>query len=651
MPTALPRTDILGDPQDDAFLLPEALNRALEANDRLKYCLDLLALAERHAREPEAELPSLRPEREASGIDDAELDRVVAGACRDDGVYLIPHAERVHRLMVDCIDDMIAPLAAARPAGDAAPSVNYRDRLGAILAGLPPVVGERVDPRYVSVAVREEPGGPDNVQRLAGDLGRELGRLQEVLSRESIDGAQVYGLGPDDRDLVRAFMAGVNETAALKFDHLGLGTTATRSGDALLLHNEIAGSDAHLLLVRVAGLACTLRHGDPHVQRARFFQGLIRGFGLEWSEGQVRDPRPREEGAYHVYSGRFAARDRAQLESFLTVLGSRLVFLIDWNRARKRLRNFVDGAGCLEILRWAADQHYGHRAFLQLGAERLVYEAVEQATPSPIRYGQRLDEVLGREQTVTFLKSVLRITTDGLRQGRSERFIRDELRAELAGRFETVEHGILGVAAQHAACVVRLALAVREALVAGGDAAGLFAASAAAASRCEREADELVDRVRSLAQTSPATHGYARLLGGADDAVDALEDAAFLLTLLPASSGGVSPRSPFEHLATLLGSAAEEWGRCVAAASRVRRRDARDGLQGFLESVDRIAVLEDETDAAERAVIAGLFGGPTEPRALQLLLLVAQAFERAADALAHAALALRDHVLEEVTSR
>jgi uncharacterized protein Yka (UPF0111/DUF47 family) len=651
MATARPRMDILGELGGDVLLLPDALNRALEANDRLKYCFDLLSLAERHALEPEAELPSLRSEREANGIDDADLDHVVAGTCRENGHYVIPHAERVHRLLVDCIDDMIAPLVAAWPSGEVTPAVNYRDRLRSILCCLPPVTGERVDPRYVSVATRAEPGGGDTVHRLASDLARELGRLQESLSRESIEGAQVYGIGADDRILVRAFMAGINETAGLKFDHPGLGTTATRTGAVLLLHNEIAGSDAHLLRIGVEGLGCTITHADPHVQRARFFQALIAGFGLEWTEGHARDVRSREEGAYHLYSGRFAPRDRAQLESFLTVLGSRLVFLIDWNRARKRLRNFVDGSGCIEVLRWAADQHHGHCAFLQLGAERLVYQAVEQATPSPIRYGQRLDEVLGREQTIAFLEAVLRITSDGLRHGRSERFIRDEIRAELAGRFETVEHGILSIAAQHAACVARIAGLVREALIAGGEMASLVAANAAAASRGEREADELVDRGRNLAQSSQGTQVYARLLGGADDSADALEDAAFLLTLLPSAPPVSSLGRPFEHLSSLLVSAAEEWGHCLAAATQVRKRGAREGLQEFLGSVDRIAVLEDQIDGAERSVIAALFGGPTEPRALQLLLLVSQALEHAADALAHAALALRDHLLEEVTSR
>ncbi len=652
VPNGRASAEILADLGSDVLLLPEALNRALEANDRLGYCVELLAAAERHALDPRADPPTLRAEREASGIEEADLDRVVTGAARDDGAFRIPLAERIHRLLVECVDDMIAPLVGA-PAADGAPAaVSYHDRLQAILAGAPPVAGERVDPRYLAVAARAQANGTDSIPRLAADLRRELAKLQEALARESIDGARVYGVGAEDRALVRAFMAGVNETAGLKFDHPGLGTTATRTGGALLLHNEIAGSDAHLLLLRIEGLACSVTHADPQVRRARFFQGLLSAFGVGWTEAGAREPRWRDETRYHVYRGRFVAADRASLESFLTILGSRLVFLIDWNRARKRLRNFVDGAGCIEVLRWAADQQHGHRAFLELGAERLVYDAVEQATPSPIRYGQRLDEVLGRDAALAFLKAVVRISSQGLAEGRSARSIRDELRAELAGRFETVEHGILALATQHAACVSRLAGVVRAALGREGD-AGADATRGAAelASRVEREADGIVEKGRHVAQTTPGTHVYARLLAGADDAADGLEDAAFLLALLPSPSSLGPLRPPLERLAALLVSAADEWARCVGAASQVRRRGARDGVQGFLASVDRIAGLEDETDAAERAVIAALFGGATEPRLLQLLLLVAQALERSADALARAALGLRDHLLDEVTSR
>ncbi len=643
--------EIIGDLGEQALLLPDAVTRGLEANDRLRYCFRLLELAERHAREPGAELSTQRAEREAIGIEEPELDEVVPESRCEDGIFRIPHADRIHRLMVECVDDMLAPLVIAGFAGAGPPpAVVFRDRLQAILSVLPAVAGDRVAPSYVAGTIRTD--RPDSLHRLVADVQGELNRLQQSLSRETIDGAQVYRISEEDRALVRCYMAGVNETAALKFDHAALGTTATRSGDILLIRSDIGAAEAHVLVVRVAGLTCTVTHADPHLQRARFFQGLLARFGVEWVETHAREARWREQGeAYHVCTGRVALRDAGQLQGFLTLLGSRIVFLIDWNRARKRLRNFVDGAGCIEVLRWAADQHHGHRAFLLLGGERLVYEAVEHATPSPIRYGQRLDEVLGREEAVAFLKFVLRVTSEGLRQRRSERLIHDEIRAELSGRFQTPDQVLLGVAVEHAMRISEVAGVVREGLrAANGDRAGALARNAQLASRWEQEADDLLDRGRGLAQASGA-HVYGRVLSEADDAADGLEEAAFLLTLLPAEAAMAPFRGPLEDLAGLVHAAAEAWGRCLAAASTARKRRASDELQLVLEAVDKVVTTEHEVDDAQRAVTAALFRGSADGRVIQLLLLVAQALEQASDALAHAALRLRDHLLEDPSFR
>ena len=639
----------VGELRPELVLLPEALGRAQEANERLRYCLGLLAAAERRALDPAGPESSLRAEREASGIADAELDAVVAGARRELDTFRIPCAERVHRLVVECVDDMVAPLVVDGAAPDGA-GLRFRERLQALLATLPPVSGDRVDPRYLEIAFRGGAASADSVAALAEDLRRELVGLEERLSHDAIDGARVYGLGAEDRELVRAFTAGIRQTAELRLDHAGHAVVATRAGDALVIQGELAGSEAHHLVVRVTGLACAVTHADAHAPRARFFEALLGGFGLSWSEVPPHNGGRRELHAARAHLGRLVARDRGELEAFLTVLGSRLALLVDWNRARKRLRTFVDGPGAVEVLRWAADQHHGHRAFLQLGAERLVYEAVEQAAPTPIRYGQRLDEVLGRATVIDFLKAVLRISADAVRHRRSDRFVRDEIRAELAGRFETVEHGILALAAQHAECVGRIAGAVRDALAAD-EGSGVAARSASAASLWERDADELVDRGRRLSVASPDAAVYARILAGADDAADALEDAAFLLSVLPPGSAAAAAGRAFERAASLIGSAAEEWGRCVAAATGARGGGSRDGLQGFLEAVDRVTVLEDHADDAHRALVAALYAGPADARALQFLLLVAQALEHAADALAHAALALRDHLLAEERAR
>jgi len=287
----------------------------------------------------------------------------------------------------------------------------------------------------------------------------------------------------------------------------------------------------------------------------------------------------------------------------------------------------------------------GHRAFLQLGAERLVYEAIESASPTPVRYGQRLDELLGREAAVDHLRSVLRATSDGLRRGRSERFIRDELRADLLGRFETLEHGVLALAGEHAVLVGGLAGAVRDAV---GETPPDEALSRRAA-EWEQRADDLVERVRTLARRSPRAKLYARLLGEADDVADDLEEAAFLLGL-PAARAEGAPRAALRPLAALLVAGAEAWRDCLAASAGVTRGGAREDLQTFLEAVDRVVVVEHQSDEAERRVTALLLGGGVEPHQLLLFSRATEALERAADALAHGALLLRDHFLTEVMS-
>ena len=79
-----------------------------------------------------------------------------------------------------------------------------------------------------------------------------------------MDGATVYGLTDTDRALVAAFMAGVNSTAPLKFDHPGLGTTATHAGDRLVIQNDIGTTDAHVLVLHVVGLTLTVMYTDIH---------------------------------------------------------------------------------------------------------------------------------------------------------------------------------------------------------------------------------------------------------------------------------------------------------------------------------------------------------------------------------------------------
>ena len=84
---------------------------------------------------------------------------------------------------------------------------------------------------------------------------------------------------------------------------------------------------------------------------------------------------------------------------------SALVFLIDWNKARKTLQAWVSKSDALQILDWAARHRCGHRAFLQLGGAELLASAVHNAAPTRIGFSDRLDLALGRAGAIDFLKT------------------------------------------------------------------------------------------------------------------------------------------------------------------------------------------------------------------------------------------------------
>src|SRR4029450_11729887 len=84
------KIDILETLGETSLLLPESINRALAANDRIKYFLTLLQSARDHANRPDADPPSLRREREASGVDDSSFDDVASGRGADNGGDGVP---------------------------------------------------------------------------------------------------------------------------------------------------------------------------------------------------------------------------------------------------------------------------------------------------------------------------------------------------------------------------------------------------------------------------------------------------------------------------------------------------------------------------------------------------------------------------------
>ena len=664
-----------------------AVNAALSANDRVKYLLSLLQMAAAHADQPEQPAASLKRERMNCGLDEPGLDAFTAAAQRHGPAFHMPGAEKLLGRIVQDLNTMAAPVLDAGIAPFAA-------RLKAALAAMPQATNDMLDEAALAaMSTAAPPSGSDSLHRLVMDLHKQLNTLQAGLAEETIDGAAAYGLTDEDRPRVAAFMAGLNRTARLKFDHPGLGTTATRSGDKLVLQNDIGTTDAHVVVIHVEALTIRVTYTDVHEQRLRFFQDMLAPRAPAWETtrpGQIAGGT-----AFHLTTGRIDAADEPALHDALQFLGSRLVFLIDWNRARKQLRAFLPGPARLALLHWAAAQEVGHRGFLELGGARLVNQAIEAADGSAVHFGDRLSDVLGVAEAEQFLRFVLRSATDCLTARRSPSLLRDRIRAELGRHFSNARRRLLRLAAAHAGLIFELASLVRDAVLALGTAqAGRSMQKRARG--YEHDADRLVAQVFEAVRRRPDYAVFGPLLHAADDAADELEDAVFLLALLadagpvaptapvgpvaqvapavpvgpaakPASNGKPAPKAKggteklpaamlgpipiaeqLQGLAGLALEATQEWMKALLHAAHAEDRSTAEDADDFLVAIDRIAALEHAADDAERALTATSVRQAADFRELHLTTAIGAKLEDATDALQHAGRMLRDHLLGEV---
>jgi len=627
------------------LMLPGLVNLALAANDRAKYRFTLLQTAQARADDPDGRFPDLRSEREACGISDADLDTVVAESRRSGSSrYAIPQSGRIASEIAVDLETMLAPVKEADPEAAA----GFTTRLEALRPSLAPPAEDRPTRSWIGRITAADRDGNDTPHLLVMDLHKELNRLQAAIATETLDGAQAYGLSDGDRPLVRAFMRGVNRTAPLKFDHPGLSTTATRAGERLVIQNDIGTTDAHVIVVHVEGNAATVTYTDVHLQRLLFLQQLLERYPVKWDDTVSRTDRSMDEGIYHLAVGRFEARDPAQMEDYLAFLGSRLVFLIDWNRARKRLQAFARRSLALRLLRRAADADQGHMAFLRAGGEYLIYDALTIAAEGQLRPGERLDAALGQAATEAFLSYVLRVCSEGLLAGRSEALVRDEVRAELARHFRSREERLLDVASEHAAIIFELAAAVRDALNAARlEERPRLDAIVARAKSWESQADEFLNQARAQAMRSPGAAFFLELLVDADDVADDLEEAVFHLSLTGASARQL-PEPVLDAMGQLGGLAlagAQEMVKVLEAVRYIGRGAPREHTVDFLEAVHRVMGVERSTDDAQRAVERALMAYEVDSRVLYAVAEAARNIENATDGMMHACLRLRDRYL------
>jgi hypothetical protein len=152
--------------------------------------------------------------------------------------------------------------------------------------------------------------------------------------------------------------------------------------------------------------------------------------------------------------------DTAARDAFLENLGASPVFLIDWNKARKILRQWLSKTDATDVLAWAAQNRVGHRAFLELGGSDFVSTAVRHAAPTRIGFGERLDRALGRDAALDFLKTVLRVSAEALLQGSSVRLARDRIEPALVMHLQRVDTTLLAVIIRQAGLAREIASSI-----------------------------------------------------------------------------------------------------------------------------------------------------------------------------------------------
>jgi uncharacterized protein Yka (UPF0111/DUF47 family) len=639
------------------LLLPVWVKAALAANDRLKLYLTVLQAAASHAEHPEHDAIDLSHELAAAGVATASwLHDLPAGASRVDDVLTVPELER----LVACLRDDLATMA--RPVlesttDDAEPHL----RVQRWLDWLASLHGEQLDSTQLRSLTHGHRGAAlsdDSLHILVMDLHKQINHLAAELASEDIDGAHVWQLDEADRPRVQAFMRGLNRTKPLKFDHPGLDTAATRDGDKLLLQNDIGTNDAHVLVIQVqtaasdapadasAAATITLTYSDLHRSRFAFFQALLTPLGAVWSVPESRVNADLNDGAaYTVGTARFECPDEGSLCAALEGIGAQIVFLIDWNRARKRLQAFVDKAGAIAVLTEAARAEVGHMAWLQAGAERLMFDAMQAAGEGLFRIGDRLDTVLGDAAAQALMLDVLRLATQATLRGQPAALIADETQLLLA-RQTRQRSGEFDLLEEHAAYCQALAQGVCDVLGHGHDGLRDTAPELAARAKTwERRADQLVSHARHQAERLPHWRPVLQLLAQSDDVADALEEAAFMLSLIAdhhQKGWNSEVRRVLARLAQTVLQATQDHIKSLTIARTLRRDSEAGDHDAFLAASWAVLHAEHQCDELLRQARRTLLGALDDAPSLMLANDLAMTLELASDRLQAAAYGLRE---------
>ena len=632
----------------NSLLLPAWITAALLANDRLKLYLSVLQSAATHAADVQAPLPDWSAElRQHGQADLLWLGELAANAYMQDSLLVLPQIETLTQAMADDLETMAKPVCEFADAHES----DFCSRRGhwiGVLERLQAQAGLR--PGDLGSLTHGEPARGDSLHLLVMDLHKRLNALAAQIATENIDGAHVWQIEPEDRPLIEAFMRGLQRTAPLKFGHPGLATAVTRHGKKLLIQNDIGTNDAHVLVLEVQGKTVRLTYSDLHQVLFDFFRLQLEALGFTWEVLAPQTVDGLNQGKPYVLGhATLQVRQAAALLQGLEATASRIVFLIDWNRARKRLQLFVSKPLALEVLTHCAQTDVGHMGWLLAGGEQLVYGAMQAVDSHAFRVGERLDQVLGEAAARQFLQALLTEASFKLRQQLPTAMVQDEARLLLARamRQRSFEFDLL---AEHAALQHAIATEVCRALSgdAGADPA-LWLQTLNRAKAWEHQADQILTTARERTRRHERWLPLLELLGAMDDVADTLEESVYLLHLLhtePLRGLPAGIVQALQRLAETTLAAIQDQIKAIEIARHLSQQANRTDEEAFLQALWRTLrgerLCDDLYREARVQVVREL---ATQPVLFGLANEVAAALEDATDHLLRAGYVLRRIVL------
>jgi len=549
-----------------SLLMPAWIKAGLHANDRLKLLLSLLQSTHAQARSHGQQSLDWRRELRATG--QVQLEPLLDWeqvAHIDDDTLVVPHLDLYFRTLAADLQLMARPVltndATSEPDARVAQwHAQLRDWEAL----------DAIDATTLSRLTRGLREQGDSLHLLVMDLHKLLNQRTGELYTDDIDGAHAWQIEEDDHELVSAFMKGLHRTSPLRFSHPGLDTAVTRDGDKLLIQNDIGTNDAHVLVIEVSHRAIELTYSELHKPRFEFFVHMLRELGFSWTTSQPMQSDQLNEGRpYMVGRARIDTETRRELRASLEALGSRIVFVIDWNRARKRLQLFVDKATAIELLHQGVRHEYGHMAWLMCGGEQLVFQAMQTTDPGAFQVGDRLDDVLGADTARQYLSQLMAKCTHLRLQGHPQSLLVDEARL-LLHEFLRQHNDGFDLLEEHAAYGHGLAQTCARLFDQDPLSMAQVEALAKKAKHWEFEADQLLNAARQRADRHARWHTMVDLLTLADDVTDALEEVVFTASIAWREPFTGLPQSTLVVLSALADATFESMQDLVKAIQVVR---------------------------------------------------------------------------------